>query len=181
MNKLEINQNKINPFHLSNNIEKQKGCVSRQTSSRNKDAKDDIISNDENSREAKCNSSKLKTVEEDNKSPIITGTEELIDMSIIHTDNDTIEHELNNSKWMSYKNGINNNNEEYEFELHHSKIDSKNERDNIFRNNLDNNTKKHECELQKGKRVSNYQQDFILRNNLDNNNIEDEYNCRQIK
>ena len=57
---------------------------------------------------------------------------------------------------MSYKNGINNNNEEYEFELHHSKIDSKNEKDDIFRNNLDNNTKKHEYELQKGKRVSNY-------------------------
>ena len=83
---------KITTSYLGNDIETQKGDGSRETSSRNKHAKDDIIGNDD-SRKVKCNSYKPKMAEENSEPPIIKGTKESIDIST-HTDNDTIEHAL---------------------------------------------------------------------------------------
>ena len=71
-------------------------------------------------------------IEEDIIPSIINGrgTEEFIATSIIHTDNDTIEHEWNNSESTSKykitftsKNYLYNNNVEHKSELQYSKID----------------------------------------------------------
>ena len=74
-------------------------------------------------------------VEENSIPSIINGkvTKEDITTSIIHTNNDKIEHDLDNSKSASKyefnftsKNDVYNNNVEHEFGLQHCKIDSKN-------------------------------------------------------
>ena len=101
--------------HSSKDVEKQKASGSRETSSKNKHAEEDIVSNDENSREGNFSSSKPNTAEGDIIPSIINekGNGEFIATSIIHTDDDTMEYELQNSKNDELKNktdSISNNN-----------------------------------------------------------------------
>ena len=190
LNDLVIHENQITMSHSSKDVEKQKASGSRETSSKNKHAEEDIVSNDENSREGNFSSSKPNTAEGDIIPSIINekGNGEFIATSIIHTDDDTMEHELQNSKnesknkkYSTSRNSVDDDNVEHEFELQNSRNESNNKRDYTSSNKVDNDTMENEFELLNSRNELKNKTDSISNNNLDNDTMEHEFEVQNSK